>query len=159
MVYYLHFLRDHYLHMDRQQQEIHFAGADEFGKVRAVHEEKRLVNLLDETARAGEQHHLPHRPRADGGGLAENHADEGELQSEPGQFDDNPEEEVALERHFARDGSFPQRGVNGEVTYDAIFRLWTLDFGLWTHLPSKRGVFPDAAPPRESRQRIRKQQP
>jgi hypothetical protein len=42
-------------------------------------------------------------------------ADEAELESEPEEFDDDPEQEVALENHFAGDGVFPKGGVDGGV--------------------------------------------
>jgi hypothetical protein len=64
----------------QQQQEIHLARADQLGQVRAVDEEERLVKLLDEIARARQQHHLPHRPSADGFGLGKNDADKAQLQ-------------------------------------------------------------------------------
>ena len=109
--------RDDEPRVDRQQQqEIHPARAHQLGQVRAVDEEERLVDFLDEIARAGQQHHLPNRPRADGVGLGKNDADERELQSEPAQLHENPEQEVALEGHLARDGGPPQRAVDGEIT-------------------------------------------
>jgi len=37
------------------------------------------------------------------------------LESEPEKLDEDPEDEIALERHLARNGSFPQRGVNGKI--------------------------------------------
>ena len=46
----------------QQQQKIHFTGPHQLGKVRAVRQEKRLIELLDEITRADEQNHLPFCP-------------------------------------------------------------------------------------------------
>ena len=59
--------------------------------------------------------YLPLRPSADGIGLREQHGDETDLQPEPEEFDDDPQNEVALKGHFARHGIFPQRGVERKV--------------------------------------------
>ena len=74
----------------QQQQKIHLARADQLGQIRAVHEEERLIHLLDKIARTDQQHHLPLRPGADGIGLREYDADEAQLQPEPEQFHDDP---------------------------------------------------------------------
>ena len=101
----------------QRQQEIHLARAHQLRKVRAVSQEKRLIDLLDEVARAHQQHHLPFRPRTDGSGLRINDRDKGQLQAEPQQLHDDPEDEIALERHLPRHGILPQRGVNGQVAF------------------------------------------
>jgi len=63
------------------EEEIEFAGANEFGEVGAVDEEEGLENLLDELAGADEEDDLPFGPGADGVGVEVNDADEGELQT------------------------------------------------------------------------------
>ncbi len=75
--------------------------------------------MLDEAAGADEHDNLPFGPRADVVGMEVKDADEAELESEPEEFDDDPEQEVALESHFACDGVFPKSGVDGGVTGDA----------------------------------------
>ena len=67
-------------------------------------------------ARAHQHHHLPFGPRADLFGVQVEHADEAELEAEPEQFHQNPEQEVAFEAHLARDRIFPERGIDGSVT-------------------------------------------
>ena len=99
----------------QQEEKIQFARADEFGKLRAIDEEKRLEDLLDEMARADQHHHLPFGPRADVVRVQIQDADETELQPEPKDFDENPEEKVAFETHLAGDGIFPQRDINAEI--------------------------------------------
>src|SRR6185503_3972152 len=49
----------------QQHEEIEFAAPDEFGKVGAVDQEKRLEDLLDEMTRAHEHDDLPFGPGAD----------------------------------------------------------------------------------------------
>jgi hypothetical protein len=43
-------------------------------------------------------------------------ADKSELEPEPKEFNDDPEEKIPFEHRLARDGVFPERGVNGEIT-------------------------------------------
>lgn len=112
--------RDNEASIDRQEQkEIEFAGADEFGKVGAVNEEEGLIQLLDETACANEHDDLPFGPGADVVGVEVKNADEAELKAEPEEFDDDPEQEVALKSHFAGDGVFPKSGVDAQIAGDA----------------------------------------
>ena len=42
-------------------------------------------------------------------------ADEAKLKAEPEEFDDDPEEKVALEHQFAGDGVFPEGGVDAKI--------------------------------------------
>src|SRR5438045_5693498 len=80
----------------QEEHEIHFAGAHVFRNLGAVGQEKGLENLLNEMARADEQHDLPLRPVADEIGVGVNDGDEGELKTKPEQFDKNPKEEVGF---------------------------------------------------------------
>src|SRR5207253_788335 len=106
--------RDDKARIDRQQkQEIELAAANEFRKIRAVDQKKGLKNLLNEMAGANQHHHLPFGPRADMVRVQVENTDETELEAEPKQFDEDPEQEIAFEDHLARDGVFPKRGVNG----------------------------------------------
>jgi hypothetical protein len=66
-------------------------------------------------ARADEHDDLPFGPGANAVGVEIKDANEGELESEPEKFDDDPEQEVAFEDHFAGDGVFPEGGVDGEI--------------------------------------------
>src|ERR1017187_1415933 len=50
--------------------------------------------------------------------VRKNDADKTQLQSEPQDLDQNPQNEIALERHLARHGIFPERGVKGQMTFD-----------------------------------------
>ena len=109
--------RDDETRVDRQQQhEIHFARAHQFRGVGAVEKEERLVDFLDEIARAGEQHHLPDRPGAYGFCLGKNDAHETQLQSGTRPVQRRSRKKIALERQLARDGSPPQRAVNRQIT-------------------------------------------
>src|SRR5437762_28496 len=73
-------------------------------------------------ARADQQHDLPLCPRFNMIGVQVEHADKTELQTEPEQLDDDPEQEVALESHLPRHRILPQRAVDAEVTSD--WRCW-----------------------------------
>src|SRR5438045_8058494 len=98
--------------IDREQEhEIELTSADILRNLGTVGEKKCLENLLNEVARAHQQNHLPLRPIANVIGVLINHRDEGQLQAEPEQLNDDPEQEVGLETHLANDGVLPQRGV------------------------------------------------
>ena len=113
-----HAQRDEKAGVHRQQQkEIHLPGADEFGQVGAIGQEEGLIDLLDEIAAADEQNHLPFAPGADAVGLREQHGDEAELQAEPQDLHDDPEDEVPFEGHLARHGIFPEREVEREIMF------------------------------------------
>jgi hypothetical protein len=101
----------------QRHEEIHFARADQFREVRAIRQEKCLIDLLDEIACADEHDHLPFRPGTDGIRLRKNHRDKTQLQTEPQELHDDPEKEIALERHLARHGIGPQRGVKAEIAF------------------------------------------
>src|ERR1035438_2700762 len=91
----------------QQQQEIQFASAHQLGEGGAVDEEECLVNLLNEMAPADQHHDLPLGPCADVVGMQVEDTDEAELQAKPKKLHKYPEQEVALEAHFARDRVLP----------------------------------------------------
>ena len=56
-------------------------------------------------------------------GVQIDHADETELQAEPQELDQDPEQEIALETHFAHDGIAPQSRVNAGVAPQLFFEI------------------------------------
>jgi len=67
-------------------------------------------------AAADEHDHLPFGPGANVLGVQVKHADEAELETEPEQLHDDPEQEVALEDHLSSNRIFPKREVYAKVT-------------------------------------------
>ena len=50
------------------------------------------------------------------------HGDEAELQREPEQLDDDPQQEVGFETHLAHDGVLPERGVDARSSGWSVHR-------------------------------------
>ena len=73
-------------------------------------------NLRDDLMRADEQHHFPFRPVTDAIDLAEDNAEEKNLAEKPKHLDDQPENEVCLEAHFANERVAQHDRVNFDVT-------------------------------------------
>ena len=96
--------REHETRVHRQEQyEIQLAGPDLLGQMRAVDEEERLKDLLDEVTRAHQQDDLPFRPVEDVVRVLVDDGDEADLQGEPEKLHPNPQDEVRLERHLPGD--------------------------------------------------------
>ena len=72
--------------------------------------------MLDEMAAADEHDDLPLCPGADMVCMEVKDADKAELETEPEEFDEDPEDKVALENHLASDGVFPEGEVNRKIT-------------------------------------------
>ena len=106
----------------KQQHEIELPGADEFGKLRAIDQKKRLENLLNKMAGTNQHDDLPFRPVGDPVGVQINHADESELQRKPKQLNKNPEKKVGLETHFPDDRISPERAIDFCVMSEAHFK-------------------------------------
>src|SRR6266404_4114652 len=103
-----------------QQKKIEFTGADQFGQIRAIDEEESLEHLLDKIASPDQQDHLPLGPAPDIVGMQIEHPDKTELQPEPEQFDEDPQQEIAFESHFPRHRIFPEGGIDSEVTQGRV---------------------------------------
>jgi hypothetical protein len=98
--------------------EIEPARANQFRKLRQVGHEQHLENLLDQHVGGDQQQHLPLAPARDDVDLQVKKLNEAQLEPEPGQVDDDPEDEVGLEHELAHDGvadlGQPDAGITDE---------------------------------------------
>src|SRR5688500_14779534 len=86
------------------------------GDRRAIGEEERLEDLLDEMRRTHQEHYLPFGPIGDPVRVLIDHRDECQLHRKPQRLGDDPHEEVRLEAHLPRHGVLPEGGVEAEVS-------------------------------------------
>src|SRR5688500_1989803 len=103
-----------------------------------------------------QEHHLPLCPIADPVGVHINDGDEGDMQPEPQQLDYDPEEEIALEAHFARDGILPECEIQPPITPPSA-RCY--GGGCLHTLTSDSGIFTNTAVPHETRGHVGAEDP
>ena len=87
-----------------EKEEIESAGANEVGQFNETGHEKSGEDLLDELIGGDEDDHLVAVPTRDTIDVLIDDADKGELENEPGKFNDDPGEKISTEGEFAGDG-------------------------------------------------------
>ncbi len=87
-----------------EKKEIESAGANEVGQFDEAGHEKSGEDLLDELVGGDEDDHLVAVPTRDTIDVLIDDADKGELENEPGKFNDDPCKKVSTEGEFAGDG-------------------------------------------------------
>ena len=87
-----------------EKEEIESAGTNEVGQFNETRHEKSGEDLLDELVGGDEDDHLVAIPTRDTIDVLIDDADKGELENEPGKFNDDPCEKISAEGEFAGDG-------------------------------------------------------
>lgn len=90
----------------------------------AIDEEEGLEDLLDELAGSDEEDDLVAGPAGDAFCMEVEDVDEAELECEPGEFDDDPEQEIDLERHFPDEGVADEHGIDAQHLLEPSFLFW-----------------------------------
>ena len=87
-----------------EKEEIESAGANKVGQFNEAGHEKSGEDLLDELVGGDEDDHFVAVPARDTIDVLIDDADKGELENEPGKFNDDPCEKISAEGEFAGDG-------------------------------------------------------
>lgn len=87
-----------------KKKEIESSGANEVGQFNETGHEKSGEDLLDELVGGDEDDHFVAVPTRDTIDVLIDDADKGELENEPGEFNDDPGKKVSTEGEFAGDG-------------------------------------------------------
>ena len=87
-----------------EKNEIEFSVADQLREFDQAGHQEGGENLLDELVGGHEDNHLGAAPPGDGIDVLVNDIDKGELQNEPGQFHDHPNEKICAKGELARGG-------------------------------------------------------
>src|SRR5205085_7034463 len=113
--------RNRKLTVDGQYQHgIEFSGADQFGDVGNIDEEKSLKKLRDHLIGANQQDDFPFCPIADAVDISKNDAEKHDLSAKPEHLHHHPEQEVRFETHLANERVPKHDRVNLDVTPEHV---------------------------------------